>query len=55
MINNHMDKSQDNNQKDKAEVSEKKPNESAGIYFSSAIKIFDPNTKEILVQKRGDN
>jgi len=55
MINNHMDNSRDNNQKDKASDTEKKPNENAGIYFSSAIKIFDPNTKEILVQKRGDN
>lgn len=36
-------------------VQEKKPNESAGFYFSSSIKIFDPNTKEIIVQKRGDN
>lgn len=31
-----------------------KPNEIGGIYFSSSIKIFDPNSKEILVQKRGD-
>lgn len=34
---------------------EKKPNELGGFYFSSHIKIFDPNTKQILVQKRGDN
>lgn len=32
-----------------------KPNELGGVYFSSTIKIFDPETKEILVQKRGDN
>ena len=32
-----------------------KPNETGGFYFSSSIKIFDPNSKEILVQKRGDN
>lgn len=32
----------------------KKPNEVGGFYFSSAIKIFDPNTTEVLVQKRGD-
>lgn len=31
-----------------------KPNETGGVYFSSSIKIFDPNTKEILVQQRGD-
>jgi hypothetical protein len=34
---------------------ESKPNENGGFYFSSSIKIYDPNTKEILVQKRGDN
>lgn len=34
---------------------ETKPNEHGGFYFSSHIKIFDPNTKQILVQKRGDN
>lgn len=31
-----------------------KPNEVGGFYFSSGIKIFDPETKEVLVQKRGD-
>jgi hypothetical protein len=49
-----MDKSNIDIEKNKTEV-EKKPNENAGLYFSSSIKIFDPNTKEILVQKRGDN
>lgn len=33
---------------------EKKPNELNGVYFSSHIKIFDPNTKQVLVQKRTD-
>lgn len=33
---------------------ESKPNEHAGFYFSSSVKIYDPNTKEVLVQKRGD-
>lgn len=32
-----------------------KPNESGGFYFSSHLKISDPNTKEVLVQTRGDN
>jgi hypothetical protein len=32
-----------------------KPNEVGGIYFSSNIKIYDPNSNEVLVQKRGDN
>jgi len=34
---------------------QKKPNENLGFQLSSHIKIFDPNTKEVLVQKRGDN
>ena len=34
---------------------QKKPNEIGGFYFSSSLKITDPNTKEILVQMRGDN
>jgi hypothetical protein len=46
----------------KTEVKEKsptndqvKPNEQGGFYFSSHLKISDPNTKEVLVQVRGDN
>jgi hypothetical protein len=35
-------------------VTEKKPNEIGGFHFSSGIKIFDPVTKEVLLQKRGD-
>jgi hypothetical protein len=31
-----------------------KPDEKGGFIFSSAIKIFDPNTEEVLVQQRGD-
>jgi hypothetical protein len=30
-------------------------NEQGGFYFSSAIKIHDPETQEVLVQMRGDN
>jgi hypothetical protein len=36
-------------------IFEKKPNEIGGFYFSSGIKIFDPATEEVLLQKRGDN
>ncbi len=36
-------------------VTERKPNEIGGFHFSSGIKIFDPVTKEVLLQKRGDN
>ena len=33
----------------------KKPDEHGGFYFSSSLKIFDPNSQEIIVQKRGDD
>ena len=32
-----------------------KPNEHGGFYFSSFLKISDPNSKQVLVQTRGDN
>lgn len=41
------------NDEEKA-ASRGKPNEVGGFYFSSGVKIFDPDTQEILVQKRGD-
>lgn len=34
---------------------EPKVDEVSGFYFSSSIKIHDPNTDEVLVQIRGDN
>jgi hypothetical protein len=34
---------------------DKKPNEHIGFMFSSSVKIFDPVTKEVLVQKRADD
>ena len=34
---------------------DKKPNEVGGFYFSSFVKVTDPNTQEILVLVRGDN
>lgn len=39
----------------KNKQSTKKPNEIGGFYFSSGIKIFDPTSNEVMVQKRGDN
>lgn len=46
-----------NDKVEKAELQEDKTpvNEIGGFYFSTAIKIFDPNTEEVLVQQRGDN
>jgi hypothetical protein len=32
----------------------RKPNENAGFNFSSSVKIFDPNTQQVIVHKRGD-
>ena len=40
--------------KDKVQTEERKPNELGGINFSSHIKIFDPNTKEVLANLRAD-
>lgn len=48
----------DQSSKDKEQkplVEERKPNEVGGFSFASHLKIFDPNTNKILVQKRGDN
>lgn len=52
-----MEKSEEmqNEQKVPEKSGTKKPNENAGLYFSSFLKITDPNTKEVLVQQRGDN
>lgn len=49
---NNIQETKENLSDSKAEV---KPNESGGFYFSSFLKITDPNTKEVLVQTRGDN
>lgn len=38
------------------EVENQKPaDETGGFCFSTIVKIFDPETQEILVQQRGDN
>jgi hypothetical protein len=47
---------QEPNKKESQKEQDDKPvDEQGGFVFSSAIKIFDPNTDEILVQMRGDN
>lgn len=48
------EKSTDSLEKEDKKV-EPKPNEHGGFYFSSHLKITDPNTKEVLVQQRGDD
>lgn len=35
--------------------SKKKPDETGGFYFSSSLKISDPESQEVLVHVRGDN
>lgn len=55
MINKSMNnKELENKDKIQPEKLEKKPNETGGINFSSHVKIFDPNTKEVLAQLRAD-
>lgn len=51
MINN-------NNKTEKSEIKDskdaKKPNEDIGFYISTHLKIYDPNTKEVMLKKRGE-
>lgn len=47
-----------NNKSEKIQVpagTDRKPQEVGGFYFSSFLKIFDPKTKHVILQKRGDN
>lgn len=48
------DKKQDHEVKIDEKVN-KPVDENMGFYFSSAIKIHDPESGEVLVQMRGDN
>lgn len=50
-----MNNKSSENKETQPKNTETKPNEHGGFYFSSHLKIFDPNTKEVLVQKRGDS
>lgn len=45
----------ENNEQKPEQKDETPVNEDVGFCFSSSIKIFDPNTQEVLVQMRGDN
>ena len=48
-----MNNKQENTENAQTEVrAEVKPNESGGFYFSSFLKITDPNTEEVIVEKR---
>lgn len=50
-----MNENSEENVKTQDERPSPKPNETGGFYFSSHIKISDPNTNEVFVQQRGDN
>lgn len=43
-----------NNTEHKNMQSSKKPNEQGSFYFSSSVKIFDPQTNKVFVHKRCD-
>jgi hypothetical protein len=45
----------ENKEQQPVQQAEKPVDEKGGFCFSSNIKIFDPNSKEVLVQMRGDN
>jgi hypothetical protein len=51
-MNENLDKVE--TPKIQTEKQESPVDDKGGFIFSSAIKISDPNTKEILVQMRGD-
>jgi len=50
-----MTENTENKEEKKLEKPEPKVNELGGFYFSSHLRISDPNTKEVFVQIRGDN
>jgi hypothetical protein len=53
-MNQNLDNVQKPQQLPIVEQKQKPVDENSGFVFSSAVKISDPNTKEILVQIRGD-
>jgi hypothetical protein len=55
MINKYMSNNIEENKAEPVKEYGPKPDEHGGFYFSSHLKITDPNTKEVLVQTRGDN
>ena len=50
-----MNENKSKNEGSQAKNPPAQPNETGGFYFSSSVKIFDPNSKEIMVHKRGDD
>ena len=54
MINKTTANKLENNEKKEDKIVSK-PNEQSGVYYSSHVKIYDPNTNEVFVQKRADD
>lgn len=50
-----MTEKTENTEKTQVEKKDKPVDEQGGFVLSSAVKIYDPNTEEVLVQMRGDN
>jgi hypothetical protein len=55
MINNSMNSDTSKSMHSGLQTPQRKPNELGTLQFSSHVKISDPNTKVVLVDKRGDN
>jgi hypothetical protein len=55
MINKNIENKSRIDEKDNKKSQDKKPNETNGVYLTSHIKIFDPNTNEVLLKKRADD
>ena len=53
-MNENLDKILNPQQSPSVEQKQRPVDEKGGFMFSSAVKISDPNTKEVLVQMRGD-
>jgi hypothetical protein len=51
-INNNMNNTSDKSFKADPAKKGAKPNETGSVYVEAYVKIFDPNTKEVMVEKR---
>jgi hypothetical protein len=55
MINKSVKENPNKQGHSQKKAPERKPNELGGIHFSSHVRITDPDTKEVLLSKRGDD
>jgi len=53
-MNNNQTTDQSKDSNVVAQSAESKPNDSAGIYYSTSIKITDPSTGQVLLHARGE-